>query len=139
MFSLVAQARQFIRPTGTPTEIVKASLLRRRRLLRLAALYLPYFRIGLVSVGFLYLLALPLGLLGREHYVSENALQPAQVSLRRRHPDERTLTSKRDRSIHTGTGQTCTLPINMRIKSEAGSRAIYPVKRTSRRSSAPPV
>lgn len=50
---------------------------------------MPVLRTALILAGFVYMLALPFpgkgkgkggGFLGRGHYVSENALQPGQVS-----------------------------------------------------------
>jgi hypothetical protein len=41
----------------------------------------PKYRLGLLSAGYLWLLALPLSQLAVSTYIDENALQPSQVPL----------------------------------------------------------
>lgn len=91
--SIIAKLKQ--RLTGgaltSADATLRASILRRQRLLSRLSAILPYLRVGLILAGFAYLLALPFpgegrgkqgSFLGRGHYVSENALQPGQVRLR---------------------------------------------------------
>lgn len=80
MLSLLGKIKELIRPSGTPSTIIRNSVLRRQKILDKIDVFLPYLSSLLITVGFLWMLALPSALLGRGHYVSENALQPAQVS-----------------------------------------------------------
>ncbi|KAK4053579.1 Glycosyl phosphatidyl inositol protein transamidase complex subunit [Microbotryomycetes sp. JL221] len=59
---------------------IRSSLLRRNKITSKLATYLPWLRTLLVLSGLVYLVALPAKPLGRRHYISENALQPAQVN-----------------------------------------------------------
>lgn len=82
-------------PKPAPHLALRASLLRRQRLLNKARPLLPWFWRLLILVGVGWLVALPWREeyftkggkrkykgLGQGHYVSENALQPGQVSSR---------------------------------------------------------
>ena len=64
----------------SPAEALRRSIVQRDRVLLRVAGLLPRFRVALFVAGFAYLLLLPSPLLGTAHQVSENALQPAQVS-----------------------------------------------------------
>ena len=64
----------------SPGEALRRSIAQRERALLRVASFLPHFRILLFVAGFAYLLLLPSSLLETAHQVSENALQPAQVS-----------------------------------------------------------
>jgi glycosylphosphatidylinositol transamidase len=75
----LARLKAYVRPPGDPSSTLRASILRRQKLIARLRILLPYFRIVLILAGFVYLLALPWQGLGRNHYVSENALQPGQV------------------------------------------------------------
>ena len=65
----------------TPEESVRATLIRRNKITSKLLTFAPHLRSLLLVVGLIYTLALPHEDLGRRHYISENALQPAQVSL----------------------------------------------------------
>lgn len=78
--SLLGKIKELVRPSGSPSTIIRNSVLRRQKLLDKVDVFLPYLSSLLITVGFIWMLALPTALLGRGHYVSENALQPAQVS-----------------------------------------------------------
>lgn len=77
-------------PIPIPPDVaLRTTILRRQRVLDKLSLAVPWIRTALILAGFAYLLALPFpgegrgkqgGFLGRGHYVSENALQPGQVS-----------------------------------------------------------
>ncbi|GAA6018826.1 hypothetical protein JCM11491_006877 [Sporobolomyces phaffii] len=70
-------------PSATPTdpsEAVRKTLVRRDKLVSKLVAFAPTLRTLLFVAGVLYTLALPLPELGRRHYISENALQPAQVN-----------------------------------------------------------
>ncbi|KAI0807330.1 Gaa1-domain-containing protein [Fomes fomentarius] len=56
-----------------------ARLRRRQALSRKVWTGLPYFRIALFTVGYLWLFAIPSSQLGQRTYIDENALQPGQV------------------------------------------------------------
>ncbi|KAI5474391.1 glycosylphosphatidylinositol transamidase [Pseudohyphozyma bogoriensis] len=78
--SLPARIKSIVRPTGDPDVLLAASLLRRKATLARLLVLTTYLRTILVFAGFAYLLALPLPIIGQEHHVSENALQPSQVN-----------------------------------------------------------
>ncbi|GAA5930593.1 GPI-anchor transamidase subunit GAA1 [Sporobolomyces koalae] len=63
-----------------PIESVRKTLIRRNKLLSRLDSIAGHLRTLLFLAGVLYTLALPLPELGRRHYISENALQPAQVN-----------------------------------------------------------
>ncbi|GAA5911383.1 GPI-anchor transamidase subunit GAA1 [Sporobolomyces salmoneus] len=63
-----------------PAEVVRKTLVRRNKLISRLFAFAPHLRTLLFVAGVLYTLALPLPELGRRHYISENALQPAQVN-----------------------------------------------------------
>ncbi len=99
--------RQRILSLVQPNKLSKTSIIRRNDLLNRLTKLLPFFRIGLIVLGFIYFLILPTNLLSREHYVSENALQPAQASSRPPVNIGRTLTKLNEiRSILIGIGLT---------------------------------
>lgn len=111
--SLVARRRA----AGSSDEIqnLRKTLERRRLISAKLVAFAPYLRTLLVIAGLLYTLALPHQLLGRGHYIDENALQPGQVS--RGDPGAHFkpiwLTKPpgaSPRSTRTGTGPTFTLP-----------------------------
>ncbi|GAA5846836.1 hypothetical protein JCM3766R1_004665, partial [Sporobolomyces carnicolor] len=66
--------------TDPAAESVRKTLVRRNKLVERAIDFAPHLRTLLFVAGILYALALPLPQLGRGHYISENALQPAQVN-----------------------------------------------------------
>ncbi|GAA5936961.1 hypothetical protein JCM1841_003932 [Sporobolomyces salmonicolor] len=66
--------------SSDPAESVRRALIRRKRVIDRVVSFAPHFRSLLVLAGVLYTLALPYKGLGRGHYISENALQPAQVN-----------------------------------------------------------
>lgn len=66
--------------TDPAAESVRKTLVRRNKLVERAIDFAPHLRTLLFVAGILYALALPLPQLGRGHYISENALQPAQVT-----------------------------------------------------------
>lgn len=63
----------------SPAEEIRKSIARQAKLSATVTKLLPYFRLSLLGAGFIYFLLLSSKRLGREHHVSENALQPAQV------------------------------------------------------------
>ena len=65
----------------TPLQEIQKSIKRQAKLTTKVNRILPYFRIALLIAGLIYFSLLSSKPLGREHHVSENALQPAQVSL----------------------------------------------------------
>lgn len=69
------------RASTDPATALRASLIRRARLLTILANLLPLVRTLLLLAGLVYTFLLPWQGLGRGHYVSENALQPGQVSV----------------------------------------------------------
>ncbi|GAA5895626.1 hypothetical protein JCM5296_003765 [Sporobolomyces johnsonii] len=66
--------------SSDPAETVRKTLIRRKRVIDRLVSFAPHLRSLLILVGVLYTLALPYKGLGRGHYISENALQPAQVN-----------------------------------------------------------
>lgn len=76
----LGKLKAILNPPGDTHSRTRLTLLRRQKLLDRLARFLPAFRSFLIVGGLLYLLALPARPLGRGHHVSENALQPAQVS-----------------------------------------------------------
>ncbi|SCZ94130.1 BZ3500_MvSof-1268-A1-R1_Chr12-2g03707 [Microbotryum saponariae] len=67
-------------PTTSEASRLRASLIRRQKILTQVRALIPFLQAGLIIVGFLYLFAIPTQGLGRRHYISENALQPGQVN-----------------------------------------------------------
>ncbi|GAA5985963.1 hypothetical protein JCM5350_007822 [Sporobolomyces pararoseus] len=63
-----------------PVESVRKTLVRRNKIVSRLITFAPHLRTLLFIAGLCYTLALPLTELGRKHYISENALQPAQVN-----------------------------------------------------------
>ncbi|KAH9998091.1 Gaa1-like protein [Russula compacta] len=57
-----------------------ARIRKRRKAAAVAWRYLNVIRLGLLTAGYLWLLALPLPQLGIDTYIDENALQPSQVN-----------------------------------------------------------
>lgn len=117
---------RFLGPKPPPHIALRTSLLRREKLLTKLDHLLPFFWRLLILIGVGWLLALPWREeyttnagkrkyrgLGRGHYVSENALQPGQVSLaHEREGEELKLTRTEDRSTRIGIGRTCILLIS---------------------------
>ncbi|BGP58138.1 Glycosyl phosphatidyl inositol protein transamidase complex subunit [Rhodotorula sphaerocarpa] len=62
------------------TQQLRIAMQRRDAILARILSFAPYLRTLLVVAGLLYTLALPHQLLGRKHYIDENALQPGQVN-----------------------------------------------------------
>lgn len=107
------------------TETLRKALRRREAIVKRILALAPLLRTLLVVAGLLYTLALPHKSLGRGHYVDENALQPGQVcSTRSRKECIETsgmLMERPHRSIHIGTGPTCSSRIAMPTTSPPGA------------------
>ncbi|KAI0636993.1 Gaa1-domain-containing protein [Trametes polyzona] len=73
----LARLKQKLRGSGNPT----VAKIRRQRALRNRVWQgLPYIRVLLFTVGYLWLLVIPSPRLGQGTYIDENALQPGQVN-----------------------------------------------------------
>ena len=80
LFSLIRKAiRRGAPEDDDPDAALVARVRRRKRLEKLVVKYLPYLRYALLAVGYIWLLVLPWPRLGRNTYIDEHALQPAQV------------------------------------------------------------
>ncbi|GAA6063599.1 hypothetical protein JCM10212_000993 [Sporobolomyces blumeae] len=65
---------------GEEEASLRKTLLRRRRIVSFFVRFGPHLRLALFVAGVVYTALLPYEALGRGHYISENALQPAQVN-----------------------------------------------------------
>ncbi|KAK4046129.1 Glycosyl phosphatidyl inositol protein transamidase complex subunit [Microbotryomycetes sp. JL201] len=80
MTAVAAKLRAAIAPGADMYSRTKKSLVRREKIMRTVNHLLPVLGNVLVVIGLAYLVVLPHPALGRRHYISENALQPAQVN-----------------------------------------------------------
>ncbi|EPT06041.1 hypothetical protein FOMPIDRAFT_125023 [Fomitopsis schrenkii] len=74
--AILLKLRKFLKPDGDKNVI---RIRRRRKLLGAFWTNLPLLIIALLAVGYLWMIAIPLPMLGQRTYIDENALQPGQV------------------------------------------------------------
>ncbi|KAM0785986.1 hypothetical protein ACM66B_006804 [Microbotryomycetes sp. NB124-2] len=81
MSSLATKLKAIVSPSGGDMYTkTRRSLVRRAQLVQKLETLLPAVANLLIVIGLAYLVVLPAKPLGRRHYISENALQPAQVN-----------------------------------------------------------